>query len=1002
MKIRNIAIHGGQTGDESKGKVIDTIIASFLEEFERTGQALPLHVIRFQAGNNAGHTLVIKRKDCPTAIADQVTLATHLFPSGVAFPDVQLNISRGVIIDFEQLAHENMDINYRLGIKAEERLWIDSSAIICLIYHRVLDFAQNMADSGRPVQETGTTGRGIGPAYLSEVDRTALHPYLFLGDKSRFRIAVERSLETMTRIIVGVYGIDTSSFQDILTEISRKERRAKKVLLEAHLLMGEQLDYTRFIDRTAFDQGRVAFSVDTIVDEYWAHGQKYRAKIVDMRQRLRYIQSQGGVLLFEGANGANLDKRWGIQTGRGSLTSSHTLLSEIPLSTGIQLEDIPERLLVFKIYGTKVGWHIYTTEIQPGEAAVGERDLTEVLKEVEFGATTGRQRMVGWFDLVEGRTYIHLNNPTGFVISKLDMLSGSDVVKVCTHYVDPENGITYTELPADPEVIRRCRPEYRVFPGWKEDIRACQTYEQLPEQVRVVVQFINAELQRVIPTAQLKYLSVTPARGLIEVREDNWEIKEKKITNKNILSQRYATPEINAIFSEEGKILAERELWIAVMKVQRQLGMIIPEEEIAKFERAKSNINLARIAEIEGVTRHDIKAKIQAFVEAAAAGEFLHQGLTSRDLTDNVEQMQIKKAGEIILRRYIAVAKGLAEKARVYASIELPSRTHNQPAELTLLGRRFAMWAEELYENILSFQSFLEQYPLRGIKGPVGTQASMLTLLGSEEKVQLLEQHVAEHLGFQRTLQATGQTYPRSLDASLVSHLVQLGSACSNFALGMRLMSGYELVTEGFKERQVGSSAMPHKMNTRTSERITGFMKLLRMYQEGAAQLSGDQWFEGDVSDSVVRRVIIPDVCYAIDGTSEATLTVLTEMGVYQKVISREVDRYLPFLATTQILAAAIDAGIGREEAHAKIKRYAVAEALRMREGEEQRLAYHLAYDQLFSSHDITEERINRILQEHGALVVNAYQQIEQVAAKIDVLCQRYPEAVMYQPRRIR
>jgi adenylosuccinate lyase len=474
-----------------------------------------------------------------------------------------------------------------------------------------------------------------------------------------------------------------------------------------------------------------------------------------------------------------------------------------------------------------------------------------------------------------------------------------------------------------------------------------------------------------------------------------------KMTNQNILSQRYATPEINAIFSERGKILAERELWIAVMKSQRELGLDISAEEIEKYESVKNDIDLDKIAEIESRTRHDIKAKIESFVLVAKAKEHIHKGMTSRDLTDNVEQMQIRKASQIVLGRYISVVNHMANKARDYAHIELTARTHHQPAELTLLGRRFTMWAEELYHHILGFQTFLENMPLRGIKGPVGTQASMLNLLGSDEKVRALEQKVAGHLGFKKTLISPGQIYPRSLDFDLLANLTKLGSACSNFAYGMRLMSGYELVTEGFKEGQVGSSAMPHKMNTRSSERINGFMKLLRMYSSGASELAGDQWEEGDVSDSVVRRVIIPDAFYAIDGMSETTLTVLNEMGTYDTVISNEVDKYIPFLATTQILTAAMQAGIGREQAHEVIKKYAVSEALKMREGKEPRLDYELGQNELFSSHGIGEEQIKNILNDREDLLGNAKMQTKQVIRNIEDLCHKSQQAATYEPRDI-
>ena len=281
----------------------------------------------------------------------------------------------------------------------------------------------------------------------------------------------------------------------------------------------------------------------------------------------------------------------------------------------------------------------------------------------------------------------------------------------------------------------------------------------------------------------------------------------------------------------------------------------------------------------------------------------------------------------------------------------------------------------------------------------MGTQFDMLTLLGSPEKVHMLEQMVAKSLGFERVLDSTGQVYPRSLDYALVTQLALMGSACENFAKGMRLMSGYELVTEGFKEGQVGSSAMPHKMNTRSAERICGFSALIKMYSDGASRLAGDQWEEGDVSCSVVRRVVMPDALYASDGLCETTLTVLCNMGAYPVIIEKEVDRYLPFLASTEILMTALKAGVGRETAHEAIKRHAVAEAMSMREkGAPPRLAERLAGDAVFQKAGITENQIKGILADKQHFVGNAAEQIKRVRTKASPLLERYAEEAQYEP----
>ncbi len=475
------------------------------------------------------------------------------------------------------------------------------------------------------------------------------------------------------------------------------------------------------------------------------------------------------------------------------------------------------------------------------------------------------------------------------------------------------------------------------------------------------------------------------------------------MSNLNVLSERYATPEINDIFSERGRIILERELWIAVMKAQRELGLNIPIGDIGKFHGAIEDVDLDFIRKRELETRHDVKAKIEAFIKVSGAREHIHKGITSRDLTDNVEQMQIKNASETVLGRYVSVLRHFVDKAKEYDNLVITARTHHQPAQPTLLGRRFSMWAEELMFHLNSFETFIDAYPLRGIKGPVGTQFDMLTLLGDINRVDYLEKMVADELGFKEVLNSPGQVYPRSLDSSLVSHLSLLGSACENFAKSMRLMAGYELVEEGFKEGQVGSSAMPYKMNTRSSERICSLAELLKMYADGASRLAGDQWEEGDVSCSALRRIIIPDAFYASDGLCETTLTVLNEMGVYPRVIEAEIDRYLPFMATTEILAMAVKNGVGREEVHKAIKKYTTSEALRMRKdgSKENRVAELLASDPVFVEAEISEQDMKGILQDRTHFIGNARNQIDQVITEAERFISRYEREAKYEPREI-
>ena len=465
----------------------------------------------------------------------------------------------------------------------------------------------------------------------------------------------------------------------------------------------------------------------------------------------------------------------------------------------------------------------------------------------------------------------------------------------------------------------------------------------------------------------------------------------------NVLATRYAGADLAEIWSPEHKIVLERRLWIAVLSAQRDLGVDVPDGVIAAYEDVVDQVDLDSIAARERVTRHDVKARIEEF-SALAGHEHIHKGMTSRDLTENVEQLQIRASLELIRSRIVTTLARLTERALEYSDLVLTGRSHNVAAQATTLGKRFASAAEELLIAYERLDDLLSRYPLRGIKGPVGTAADQLDLFdGSFEKLASLEQRVAEHLGFSRVLTSVGQVYPRSLDFDVVSALAQVVAAPSSLATTIRLMVGQELVTEGFKAGQVGSSAMPHKMNTRSSERVNGLAVIVRGYLSMVGELAGDQWNEGDVSCSVVRRVALPDAFFATDGLFQTFLTVLDEFGAYPAVIARELDRYLPFLTTTKILVAAARRGVGREVAHEVIKEHAVAVALAMREkgAPENDLFDRLAADGRLQ---LGRAEIDALVADRAAFVGAAPAQVRAVADRVAAIAAEHPAAAGYRP----
>ena len=452
------------------------------------------------------------------------------------------------------------------------------------------------------------------------------------------------------------------------------------------------------------------------------------------------------------------------------------------------------------------------------------------------------------------------------------------------------------------------------------------------------------------------------------------------------------------IFAPESKIISERKLWIAVMRAQAKLGHKIEESVIADYEKVINKVDLASIDAREKQTRHDVKARIEEF-NALAGHEAIHAGMTSRDLTENVEAMQIRDGLKLAHDRVVATLGLLGALATKYIDQPIAGRSHNVPAQITTLGKRFASAAEELLFAYDRLDNLISRYPIRGIKGPVGTAQDSVDLLGSPASHAKLEAEVAKHLGFENVLDSTGQIYPRSFDFDVVTTLVQLAAGPSSLATSIRLMAGAELVTEGFKAGQVGSSAMPHKMNTRSCERVNGLAVVLRGYASMIGEISGDQWNEGDVACSVVRRVAIADAFYAFDGLIETFMTVLIEFGAFPDVIEAELSKYLPFLATTKILMAAVKAGVGREVAHEVIKEHAVAAALGIRAGKPNLMIQAIAED---SRIPLKFEDLTVLLAKPLEFTGDAKGQTQRVVSRIDAITSAHAAAAQYRPGQIR
>jgi len=457
----------------------------------------------------------------------------------------------------------------------------------------------------------------------------------------------------------------------------------------------------------------------------------------------------------------------------------------------------------------------------------------------------------------------------------------------------------------------------------------------------------------------------------------------------NILAGRYASEEMCRIWSPEHKVVLERQFWVAVLAAQRDLGVAVADGAVEAYAAVIERVDLESIAGRERITKHDVKARIEEF-NALAGFQEIHKGLTSRDLTENVEQLQVRLALTLVRDRMVAALARLAERAAEHATVAITGRSHNVAAQVTTVGKRLGMAGEDLLQALARVEELLGRYPLRGVKGPVGTQQDLLDLLGGDTaQADELERRVAAHLGFAMGLEAVGQVYPRSLDLDVVAAYLQAASGPASFAITLRLMAGAGLATEGFLPGQVGSSAMPHKRNARSSERITALTHILGGHLAMVTALVGDQWNEGDVSCSAVRRVALPDASFAIDGLFETFLAVLRGFAVYPDAIAAELARELPFLATTKLLLALVRRGVGREDAHAAIKEHALAGA-----GDGPAFLARLAADPRIG---LTAGELAALVGDPLDLAGAAPAQVASFVARVDELSKRHPQAAAYE-----
>jgi adenylosuccinate lyase len=400
------------------------------------------------------------------------------------------------------------------------------------------------------------------------------------------------------------------------------------------------------------------------------------------------------------------------------------------------------------------------------------------------------------------------------------------------------------------------------------------------------------------------------------------------------LVERNASKEMAELFGPQKKFSTWRRVWLELARAEKKLGLKIAQEQISEMARHLDDIDFKKAAEYEKKVRHDVMAHIHTFGEAAPkAAPIIHLGATSCDIGDNADLIIVREGLQIVAGKLAAVINQLAQFAKKYKALPTLGFTHYQPAQLTTVGKRATLWGYEFVMDLKEIEHRLDTLPMRGIKGTTGTQASFLALFdGNHGKVEQLDKMVAAAFGFKNTCAVTGQTYQRKIDMLIVNALASIAQSAQKMCTDLRLLANLKEIEEPFEKSQVGSSAMPYKRNPMRCERVTALARFVLSLATSPAMTASQQWLERTLDDSANRRLVIPEAFLAVDGILEILTNVLDGLVVYPKVIAAHVEAELPFMATENILMAAVKEGGNRQAVHEKIRQHSQEAAAQVKQ----------------------------------------------------------------------
>ncbi len=424
------------------------------------------------------------------------------------------------------------------------------------------------------------------------------------------------------------------------------------------------------------------------------------------------------------------------------------------------------------------------------------------------------------------------------------------------------------------------------------------------------------------------------------------------------LSTRYASPEMQHIFSENFKFRTWRRLWISLAKAEKALGLDITDEQIAELEAHKDDINYDVAEDREKLVRHDVMSHVYAYgQQCPKAAGIIHLGATSCYVGDNTDVIILREASRLVLKKAGQVMKNLASFADKYKTMPCLGYTHLQPAQLTTVGKRATLWMYELSQDMENLQFQLDRLLLLGSKGTTGTQASFMELFeGNEEKIKKMEALIAQDMGFSGCVPVSGQTYSRKVDAYFLSVLSGFAQSAYKFANDLRILQSFEEMEEPFEKNQIGSSAMPYKRNPMRSERICALARYVITDSLNPAITAGTQWFERTLDDSANKRISVSEAFLAVDAILNIYMNVTSGLVVYDKVVERRVMEKLPFMATEDIMMESVKRGGNRQELHEALRVHSHAAAAKVKlEGGANDLIDRIDQDPLFP---LTREEI--------------------------------------------